>query len=78
MTLLADEITALRLWECVDEERKGWLDFNNFKRLIEGYRINAYGWKLDDLMNEFQTILKDHPNEIIGTETDPKFRFDFA
>lgn len=35
-TLLAGDITALRMWESVDEERTGVVDFEGMKRLIEG------------------------------------------
>jgi len=30
------------------------------------------------LMKEFETLLTAHPEEIIGSHDNPKFRFDFA
>lgn len=78
MTLLANEITALRLWESVDEERTGVLSFDDMKRLIHGYWINTDGWSMKEFEHEFDTILWDHPHEIIGSNDNPKFRFDFG
>jgi hypothetical protein len=78
MTLLANEITALRLWESVDEDRTGVLGFEDMKRLVQGFRINSDNWTMKEFEQEFDTILRDHPHEIIGSLDNPKFRFDFG
>lgn len=54
------------------------MDFEAMKRLINGYRITTDGWTMNEFEKEFENVIIDHPHEIIGSRTDPKFRFDFA
>ena len=55
--LHADELSALTFWLMLDSEKKGSVDFEQFKGLMSAFRF-ANLTDLDSFKTQFKTVLK--------------------
>lgn len=78
--MFIDELACLSYWDIIDEDRKGYLDYNEFVRALKMFRFHLQPWTLSAIRNEFEWLLKWNKEEVLDEMDEDNFvaRFNFA
>jgi hypothetical protein len=71
--IVIDELSCLAFWDIIDKERKGYVDFNNFVRVLKMFRFHLPQWTLNNIRHEFQFLLDDNKSEILENAGEDNF-----
>ena len=50
---ILDELSCLSFWDIIDHERKGYVDFKDFVRVLKMFKFSLDPWTLSAIKNEF-------------------------